>query len=303
MLDGDEVRQRDGDRLLVRPYIAQAVGGAADREETPTDSPVPADPPEEEPADPTVVLPVVPEQPESLADGRDRRIVLILVGAGLAIIVGAAIGIVALWPGSEGDRSTALPAPPATQPWPVGAGPGAASVASTSASVSASASASASASPSSSRTPSSSASPTRSGPSTPPRTPSAAATLAPPPTADRVGPITGAGGHCLDVRGGVALLGSPASVYDCNGTLSQRWTVAADGTLRVAGSCALADGGAVQIGTCGNAASGQWRAGPGASLVNVGAGQCLSDPDNGAKTGNSLRLAACGGNGQHWTLP
>jgi Ricin-type beta-trefoil lectin domain len=105
------------------------------------------------------------------------------------------------------------------------------------------------------------------------------------------------------VRGGITLLGSPASVYDCNGTLSQRWTVAADGTLRVAGSCALADGGAVQIGTCGDSAPGQWRAGPGASLVNVGTGQCLSDPDNGAKTGNRLQLAACGGNGQRWALP
>jgi hypothetical protein len=303
MLDGDEVRQRDGDRLLVRPYIGQAAGGPAKQNDTPGSTPeVPADRPAEQPADATVVLPVVPEQPEqpaSLADGPERRMVLILVGAGLAIIVGAAIGVAMLWPGGEDDRGAALPAPLATPAWPVGSG----AAPSPKPSPSVSASPSPSISPSISPTPSKPASPTPSAPSTPARTPSAPATPGLPPTADRVGPITGAGGHCLDVRGGVTLLGSPASVYDCNGTLSQRWTVAADGTLRVAGSCAVAEGGAVQIAACGTTDPGQWRAGTGASLVNVGTGKCLTDPDNGAKTGNQLQLATCGASGQRWVLP
>jgi hypothetical protein len=302
MLDGDEVRQRDGDRLLVRPYIGQAAGGPAKSTDTPGSKPeVPVDRPAEEPAEATVVLPIVAEQPESLAEGPERRMVLILVGAGLAIIVGAAIGVAMLWPGNDDDRGAALPAPLATPAWPVGSGRAPSPTPSPSPSVSASASPSVS--PSVTPTPSRPASPTPSAPSTPARTPSAPPTLEPPPTADRVGPIAGAGGHCLDVRGGVTLLGSPASVYDCNGTLSQRWTVAADGTLRVAGSCAVAEGGAVKIAACGTADPGQWRAGSGSSLVNVGTGKCLTDPDNGAKTGNQLQVAACGGAGQRWALP
>ncbi len=56
----------------------------------------------------------------------------------------------------------------------------------------------------------------------------------------------------------------------CNGTLSQRWTVAADGTLRVSGTC-----------------------------VNVNSGQCLTGPADG----NRVRVAACGTGGQAWALP
>jgi hypothetical protein len=140
------------------------------------------------------------------------------------------------------------------------------------------------------------------GAPTPPRT--TAPTLAPPPAADRVGPITAPGGRCLDVSGGIVFPGSPLAVQNCNGTLSQRWTLATDGTLRAGGSCATADGdGAVEFGGCGDARTGQWRAGPGGTLVNVDSGRCLTDPSNGGENGARVRLNACGGTGQRWTLP
>lgn len=86
----------------------------------------------------------------------------------------------------------------------------------------------------------------------------------------------------------------------CNGTLSQRWTVAADGTLRVSGTCAAADGSTqVAVGPCGDAASGHWRAGAGGTLVNAASGQCLTGPADG----NRVRVAACGSGGQAWALP
>jgi hypothetical protein len=84
---------------------------------------------------------------------------------------------------------------------------------------------------------------------------------------------------------------------------TQRWTVAADGTLRASSMCAKPDGGEVHMVGCGADQSGQWRAGPNDTLVNLGTNQCLTDPDNGTKTGGRMRLAACGGAGQSWRLP
>jgi hypothetical protein len=129
-----------------------------------------------------------------------------------------------------------------------------------------------------------------------------AATLAPPPPADLVGVITGPGGNCLDV-GGLGLPGSSLTTRGCAGTLSQRWTVGADGTLRVNGMCATASGAAVDASGCGSGPSAQWRAGPGGTLVNLAAGRCLTDPDDGARTGGRMQLAACGGAGQGWRIP
>jgi hypothetical protein len=158
-----------------------------------------------------------------------------------------------------------------------------------------SASASASTSPSA---PASGA--TGSATASPPRSAPPSATLAPPPAADRTGAIVGAGGHCLDIRGGVALPGGAVSTYACNSTPSQRWTLAADGTLRVGGRCAAPDGSAVHLADCD--ASPQWRAGAGGTLVSVGGAGCLTDPDNGTKTGGRMTLAACGAAGQRWSL-
>jgi hypothetical protein len=47
--------------------------------------------------------------------------------------------------------------------------------------------------------------------------------------------------------------------------------------------------------------SGQWRAGPGGSLVNPSSGRCLTDP---GKSGAITEVAACtGGDDQRWSLP
>jgi hypothetical protein len=282
----------DSDRLLVRPYVqpgAEAKVSSIHTEE----EPVPDAARGEQRS--TAVLPKTVEPPAELTDGRDRRVVLWLVGAGLALIVAVAVAIIGLWP--HGDDAPEAVAPGTTM-FPDG---GAASP-SAGASVSPSAKASASRSPSAARTtPPAGAPAAGSAPGVPPVSPSPSATLAPPPASDQVGPITGAGGLCLDIRGGIALPGGAVSAYPCNGTPSQRWTVAADGTLRAAGSCAAPDGSNVHLTGCDE--SGQWRAGPGGTLVNVGTGRCLTDPDNGAQTGRRMTLAACGGSGQRWVLP
>jgi hypothetical protein len=284
------------DRMLVRPYVqsgaekpgAEPKVSSIHTEEIPQPAPAPARGEEEN----TAVLPVIKASPAAESDG-GRRLVLWLVGAGLALILVAAVAVVALWPGGDEDRSAALPG---TSVLPGGgAAPVTAAAPSVRASAKASASASASASPSARTSSAARAS------ASPPRSAAPSETLAPPPAVDRIGAITGPGGHCLDLRGGVALPGGAVSAYACNGTPSQRWTLGADGTLRVGGMCATPDGSAVHLGGCD--ASAQWRAGSGGTLVNAGAARCLTDPDNGTTTGARMTLATCGGTGQRWTLP
>ncbi|MEV4640897.1 RICIN domain-containing protein [Actinoplanes sp. NPDC049548] len=137
------------------------------------------------------------------------------------------------------------------------------------------------------------------------RVSSPAPTLSAVPEADRTGAITGAGGLCLDLNGGVPADGNHVQMYECNGTAAQIWTLTSEGTLRVVGRCAgPVDDGTVRIAACDGRAAAQWRAGPNQSLVNVAIGGCLTDPANGAGPGAGVRVAGCtGAPGQHWRLP
>jgi Ricin-type beta-trefoil lectin domain len=292
MLDGDELGRDEKDRVLVRPYIKDPdpdLGSSSTRE-----IPLPGKPA----APPVAVPPTAPGGLDPAADAKDRRIVLWLVGAGIAVVIGAAAVIIALWPSGDGRDNQAATVPGTTLPVG-GTGPSAAGSAPSSAGSSASVSASTTVkvslpAPPAGTVPSGQAPPSQAPP---------AATLAPPPSANLVGPITGPGGRCLDV-GGLGLPGSPATTQACNGTLSQRWTAGTDGTLRGGGGmCAEADGSGVHLVGCGTDRAGQWRAGPNGTLVNLAANLCLTDPDNGTKTGGHMQLAACGGAGQRWVLP
>jgi hypothetical protein len=278
----DDLPERT-DPVLVRPYV-KAAGDAPDATEETWPEP-------EATVDDTLVLPAV--APPATAPGRRRgmsrsqilRLVVVLGSMGLAAAI---VSYLILAPGErvrlDGPR-TDLPVPvgpvvsdpPSVQP-------------SASARRSPSASTSASASPSAGR-------------STPPSTaPSSAETLAPPPAADRTGPITSAGGRCLALGGLLGIDGSPVQTAGCADLVSQRFTLATDGTLRVAGRCAQTTGdGTVRSVGCDDRASAQWRAGPGGSLVNPATGHCLADP---GRAGAASRTAACtGADDQRWTLP
>jgi hypothetical protein len=174
-----------------------------------------------------------------------------------------------------------LPADPTAQP-------------SHSASVSPSTSTSASSSASASVSASASASAGVSG--------SPAATLAPPPAADRTGAVKAASGRCLAVGGLLGLDGSPVQVTGCADLPAQKFTLATDGTLRVSGRCAQATADStVHIAPCDDAASSQWRAGRAGSLVSPATGQCLTDP---GQVGATTRIAVCtAAASQSWTLP
>jgi hypothetical protein len=283
------------DPALVRPYV-RATGGVAAQERGPGEEetwPEAASmPPEPTPADDdTAVQPVVPAAAERTPALCLRSRMLILCG-GIALAL-TVVGFV-LMDSTPDDPppTTALPALiPAMPADPTTGG------------TPARPSASASVSPSPSRSPSS-ATPTPSAPSrsTPPSSPAASGpTLAPPPQADRTGAITAAGGRCLALGGLFGADGSPLQMFGCMDVSAQEFTLATDGTLRVNGKCARAtDDASVRVAGCDDAAAGQWRGGPGSTLVNSASGQCLTDP---GQAGATARVTACGGADQAWTLP
>ena len=137
------------------------------------------------------------------------------------------------------------------------------------------------------------------------RVPTPEPTVSPVPGSARTGTITGAGGLCLDLNGGVAYDDNHIQVYECNRTSAQVWTLATDGTLRVAGMCArVARDGAVRVTRCDGRESAQWRAAANQALLHLATGACLTDPAAGARSGSGVRVADCAGAGnQRWRLP
>jgi hypothetical protein len=119
------------------------------------------------------------------------------------------------------------------------------------------------------------------------------------------GPITSAGGKCVDVNGGSSADGTPLVIWTCNGGANQQWTREGS-TLRSLGKCmtaaGTADGSAVQLSTCTGSAAQTWTVGANGSLTT--SGKCLDANGAGTADGTRLILWTChGGTNQRWTLP
>ncbi|WP_285680508.1 ricin-type beta-trefoil lectin domain protein [Actinoplanes sp. NBRC 103695] len=278
----------------------------------PDDRPYPDDPEHTGPVfvpDPTPMVlpgdsgrepPVSHVHPES-----DRRQMVWLIGSGLALVIAVAVTMIALWPSQDEETPTAAEPRPVATPAtgepgsPGGSAPAGAPSAGPSVSGT-------SPSPGDTKTQNTKR-PGAQGTTVPnfplppaggnPQAPTAPATLAPPPASDRTGQVIADSGNCLDIDAGILLLGDELVSRDCNNTSSQRFTLAKDGTLRVGGSCAIQEGGAVKVRVCGDNAAAQWRAGPNNTLVNNSTKQCVTANDN------DVTLATCGGDGQNWKLP
>jgi beta-glucosidase len=118
------------------------------------------------------------------------------------------------------------------------------------------------------------------------------------------------GGKCLDDSKSLTSNGNRIDIWTCNGTGAQKWTVAADGTIRVLGKCldttssGTANGTAIVLWQCDGNASQRWLAGTDAELYNPASNKCLDDPGANTTDGTKLDIWACnGGTNQHWTLP
>ncbi|MFI7604357.1 DUF5010 domain-containing protein [Micromonospora sp. NPDC049366] len=161
---------------------------------------------------------------------------------------------------------------------------------------------------------------------TTPTTPTATATATPKPTAtatpkptasatptatpSRTGQIVGYEGKCIDIAGAKTANGTAVQLYDCNGTAAQKWTVAADGTIRGLGKCmdltsaGTANGTQVQLYDCNGTTAQKWQAGANNRLVNPKSGRCLDATGPSSANGTRLQIWDCAGSAnQQWILP
>ena len=130
------------------------------------------------------------------------------------------------------------------------------------------------------------------------------------PPAGPTGQITGYVGKCVDVRGANLGNGTPVQIYDCNGTIAQKWRIGVDGTGRALGKCMDVSGGGtanhtmVQLYDCNGTGAQQWQYRADGSLLNPQSGRCLDDLGFSTANGNQLGIWDCNGAAnQKWNLP
>jgi beta-glucanase (GH16 family) len=129
----------------------------------------------------------------------------------------------------------------------------------------------------------------------------------PPPPPGGGNQITGLAGKCIDIAAANSADGTQVQLYTCNGTAAQKWTRAADGTIRALGKCldvraaGTADGTRVQLYTCNGSAAQQWAYSGARDLVNPQANKCLDVTGNNSADGTPLQIWTCtGGANQKW---
>ncbi|HEY2576570.1 MAG TPA: lectin [Streptosporangiaceae bacterium] len=132
------------------------------------------------------------------------------------------------------------------------------------------------------------------------------------PPQPRTGPIDAGvkAGLCIDDRESSVSDGNPIQTYGCNGSDTQEWTIAPDGTIRVLGKCldvrhsGTSNGTLTDLYQCNGTGAQQWTRGASGSLVNPESKLCLDDPRSATKPGTQLQIYACNRtNAQNWTLP
>ncbi|HEX3762058.1 MAG TPA: ricin-type beta-trefoil lectin domain protein [Kofleriaceae bacterium] len=124
------------------------------------------------------------------------------------------------------------------------------------------------------------------------------------------GAITGIAGKCVDVAGASTANGAAVQIFDCNNTSAQRWTVAADGSIRALGKCmdivsaGTANGTQVQLFDCNSTGAQTWLPTAAHDLVNPASGRCLDATGPSSANGTRLQIWDCtGGSNQKWTVP
>ncbi len=109
---------------------------------------------------------------------------------------------------------------------------------------------------------------------------------------------SGPAGHIRLSRDGkclAALSATDIAIEPCNSAARQHWTIAADGSIRVTGSCLAAktasssSAGTLQLTSCNGRQ--RWQLGSNAVLTYVSDGNCLAD--TGAKNGSRAVAALC----------
>ncbi|MED7951997.1 ricin-type beta-trefoil lectin domain protein [Streptomyces sp. BE303] len=145
-------------------------------------------------------------------------------------------------------------------------------------------------------------------PAAKPNTLTAVTTSTGPATSKLVSAIpTGGTALCLDVEGNRTANGTAILSYTCNEGGGQRWTKAADGTVRSLGKCLRpANGGtdpgvALELWACDGTTGQKWQEGANGALVHTATGLCADVPWANANPGTPVTLWSCNQNvNQQW---
>jgi len=121
---------------------------------------------------------------------------------------------------------------------------------------------------------------------------------------------SGIAGKCADNYLGGTANYNKIDIYGCNGSVPQRWTVEADGTIRIQGKCldnrgnVNANKNTVDLYDCIGSPAQQWRVRYPNALENPSTGKCLDDPDSTTTDTTQLDIYTCNQSAaQQWTLP
>ncbi|MFD0633502.1 ricin-type beta-trefoil lectin domain protein [Catenulispora yoronensis] len=125
------------------------------------------------------------------------------------------------------------------------------------------------------------------------------------------GQIVGYQGLCLDDKSASTANFNPITIYTCNGTGAQTWTVDSTGhTLKVLGKCldvsgaGTANGTLVDLYDCNGTAAQVWQPQSNGTLLNPNSGKCLDDTGWSTTPGTQVQIWSCAGTAnQKWTLP
>jgi lysophospholipase L1-like esterase len=115
-------------------------------------------------------------------------------------------------------------------------------------------------------------------------------------------------GRCLDVPGSRPADGVTLQMYDCNNSVAQKWTFAADGTVRAMGKCmdprgaGTANATVIQLWPCTGNPVQKFTLNAAGDLVNVNANRCVDIARRNSQNRATLHLWDCLGlANQKWT--
>jgi hypothetical protein len=125
------------------------------------------------------------------------------------------------------------------------------------------------------------------------------------------GEVLGAGGLCMEVRGGTSTDGSALQLAACSHAAAQLFSSRADQSIQVLGKClqvagnATSNGAPVVLATCSGASGQLWARQASGALVNPGSGRCLDVPQGNTTPGAvQLQIFDCNTSpAQTWRLP
>ena len=122
--------------------------------------------------------------------------------------------------------------------------------------------------------------------------------------------VGGQSGRCADVPSAATANGTQLQLWDCDGSVKQRWAYTAGKQLMVYGNKCLdasgngtANGTAAIIWDCHGGVNQQWNVNANGTVTSVQSGLCVDANNAATANGTKMILWSCnGGTNQRWTL-